>query len=552
MKKSGLKKYSYLLVPVLFLLFSAPSALDYVFHFPDEKYYTDAVLQMMDKEDCFTPYQANGSPRFKKPILTYWVLMGSYKVFGVSKISSRLFFWLAGAILVLVIYLMSKSISGDKKMAFTAAFITAANPLVLMSASRSIPDILLTLFLTISAWGFIKILNSLKPRKEHFWMAYMGAALAFETKGIPAAAFAGISILFLLFNPWKKKRLNQIFEPFSLIVSILIALSWFIIMYVEHGSVYLNSFFADQVGNRVSSKFAQVFTNLFLGIVFLAAYLIPWIVIVFSNPKALKQFTKKSSLQTKAVFGFILSWVLLVIVMSGAVFKFYDRYLLPVIPLISIFFAYVISFSTTHLKKSIFKIFLIINIFVIGLSLLYTGFIYFDNVLFAGILLNVLLIISWLIGWLKNIDYETKLAGTILLLFFNVFSFLYPLLMPNPGEQLVENLTKQGLSKNEKVYVYGNIRTASNIRIHSKNAFNVVSMDTIYSLPAEPKHFLVFSKKEESFLDLKNYNVTMGSEEWKNVNNDRFPDFLQEPVKDLKEKGTKYFIAKPKEKNEKS
>jgi 4-amino-4-deoxy-L-arabinose transferase-like glycosyltransferase len=546
MNNGGLKKYNYLIVPVLFLFFSAPSALDYLFYFPDEKYYTDAVLQMMEKNDCFTPYQADGTPRFKKPILTYWVLMGSYKIFGVSRISSRLFFWLAGALLVLVTYRMSKSVSGDKRMAVTAAFITAANPLVLLSASRSIPDILLTLFLTISAWGFLEILISVKPKKAHFWMAYLGAALAFETKGLPAAAFAGISILFLLFNPWKKKRINQIIEPFPLAVSVLIALSWFVIMYSRHGAVYFNSFFADQVGNRVSSKFMQALANLLTGAGYLAAYLIPWILIAFSNLKALKQCTKKSSLQTKAVFGFIFSWVVSVILMSGAVFKFYDRYLLPVIPLISVFFAYVISFSATRFKTSALKIFLILNFIVILTSVLYTGFIYSDNVLMAAIVTNLILITFWLLGWLGNFSPEIKLAGAILLLFFNVFSFLYPILMPGTGKQLVDNLYKQGISANEKVYVYGNIRTASNIRIHSNNLFNVVSMDTIYNLPAEPEHLLIFSKKEEPFLNLKNYNITEGSEEWKNVKTEKFPEFLQKPVKTLKENGTRYYIAGPK------
>jgi 4-amino-4-deoxy-L-arabinose transferase-like glycosyltransferase len=542
---SQIKKYSILVVPVLFLLFSAPSALDYVFYFPDEKYYTDAVLQMMEKDDCFTPYQANGTPRFKKPILTYWVLMGSYKIFGISRISSRIFFWLAGALLVFITGIMAKSVSGDKRTATTAAFITAANPLVLMSASRSIPDILLTLFLTISAWGFLKILTLVKPHKIHYWMAYLGAALAFETKGIPAAAFAGISILFLLFNPWKKKRLNQIIEPISLAVSVLIALSWFIIMYAEHGSVYLNSFFADQVGNRVSSKFMQVFTNLFLGIAFLAAYLIPWVVIVFSNPKTVKQFTQKTSLQNKAVFGFILSWVLLTIVMSGAVFKFYDRYLLPVIPLISVFFATVISSSATRFKKPIFTVFLTINFLALLISVLFVAFISAHKVLIATIVTSFIFVVFWSLGFFRNVHIEIKLACAILLLFFNIFSFLHPLLMPNPGAQLVKNIEKQGISKDDKIYVYGNIRTASNIRIHSQNRLDVVSMDTIYNLPAEPEHYLVFSTKEKPFLDLKNYKLFEGSEEWKSIDASKFPGFLQEPVNNIKENGTRYFIAKP-------
>ena len=91
-----LRKYLLLLAPVLFLIYSAPGALDYIFYHPDEKYYTDSVLKMIEREDCVTPYNADGSPRFLKPIVTYWVLMGSYKVFGISPFSSRLFFWLAG------------------------------------------------------------------------------------------------------------------------------------------------------------------------------------------------------------------------------------------------------------------------------------------------------------------------------------------------------------------------------------------------------------------------------------------------------------------------
>ena len=98
MKFSVPPKYSWLIVPILFLLFSAPGALDYVFHFPDEKYYTDAVLQMMDKGDIFTPYKADGTPRFKKPIITYWVLIASYKMLGVSNFLA--FIFLAGRWLI--------------------------------------------------------------------------------------------------------------------------------------------------------------------------------------------------------------------------------------------------------------------------------------------------------------------------------------------------------------------------------------------------------------------------------------------------------------------
>ena len=115
---------------------------------------------------------------------------------------------------------------------------------------------------------------------------------------------------------------------------------------------YLSSFYNDQVGGRVSSKTMQVLKNTFLGIVNLLVFLIPWIFIVLSKSRSLKSFISASDKKTKAILAFIFSWVVLVIIMSGAVFKFYDRYLLPVIPLISLFFAVILTGSNTQIRKS--------------------------------------------------------------------------------------------------------------------------------------------------------------------------------------------------------
>lgn len=540
------KKYSWILVPLLFLLYAAPSALDYVFHFPDEKYYTDAVLQMMDKEDYFTPYKADGSHRFLKPIVTYWTLIGSYKVLGVSKFSSRVLFWLAGALLVALVYFMAKSLLKDKKTALLAAFITAANPLVLMSASRSIPDILLVLFLTISAWGFLEIMLNENPSKKFYWIAYLGAAFAFETKGLPAAAFAGISFLYLLFNPWQRKTLNGILHPGAVILAVIIALSWFVFMYIEHGQEFLGSFFADQVGERVSSKIVQVFTNGFLGIVNLIVFTLPWIVIAFSTPKNLKNFIWNADSKTKAIWGMIAIWVVMVILMSAAVFKFYDRYLLPVIPLVSLFFAIVISKTETKGTKTALRIFQGFVFLTLFVNILYIVFILPDKILILGTVTAIALVL-WFI--LRKPDFFTReiiLANFILLFYFSIHILLYPLLMPNPGEQLVKNIKASQKSGNEQIYVYGNIRAASNIRIHSHHEMDVVSMDTVYTLPANPDHLLVFSPKEEPFLDLSNYEIRPGSEEWSRVPVEKFPDFLKPVIQHIKASGTVYFVAIPK------
>lgn len=547
MHKPNLHKYAFLIIPLLFLLYSAPGALDFLFHHPDEKYYTDAVLQMMEKEDCFTPYQADGAPRFKKPIITYWVVMASYKLFGVSRFSSRVFFWLAGALLVAVTYLMALSVSENRKVATTAAFITAANPLVLMSSSRSIPDILLVLFLMVSAWGFLKLMLADRIRKRYYWMAYVGAALAFEVKGLPAAAFAGASMLYLLFNPWRKLKWQQLIEPVSMIVAVLVALSWFAVVYAKHGALFWESFFADQVGERVSSKILKIFENIIVALGFLVAFLVPWIFILFSKTKSMVAYLRQSASKEKALFGFVFTWVVFMIIMSGAVSKFYDRYLLPVLPLVSVFIAFVIVNSKTAFRKTILKIFLVFGLGIFTINIWYAVFILPDPVLIAGAIVAGALYALYFAGVFRRLQDEVKIANAFMLFYFGVFVLLYPLLMPNPGRQLVDNLKKQGLTDSDKVYVYGNIRTASNIRIHGRNGFEVVSKDTNFILPEEPVHFLVVKEKEMDLLDLQGYDVFPGSEEWLRVPVDRFPEVLKDPVADLKENGTKYFIAKPKE-----
>jgi hypothetical protein len=103
------------------------------------------------------------------------------------------------------------------------------------------------------------------------------------------------------------------------------------------------------------------------------------------------------------------------------------------------------------------------------------------------------------------------------------------------------------LTENDEIYVYGNIRTASNIRIHCHDEWNVISMDTLFVLPKNNDHFLVFDKRDENKLDLNSYEIFSGSEEWLRVPVFKFPGFLKHPIEDIKNSGTMYLIAKPRQ-----
>ena len=85
-----------LLLVLLFFGALLPTLPEVARYHGDERYYTDAAITMVQSGDYLTPRYADGTERFKKPLLTYWILCASYKLFGISVFSSRLPFLLAG------------------------------------------------------------------------------------------------------------------------------------------------------------------------------------------------------------------------------------------------------------------------------------------------------------------------------------------------------------------------------------------------------------------------------------------------------------------------
>ena len=55
----------------------------------DEPRYCSCALEMIEENNFITP-KFTFENRFDKPILFYWLIVGSYKIFGVNDFTSRL------------------------------------------------------------------------------------------------------------------------------------------------------------------------------------------------------------------------------------------------------------------------------------------------------------------------------------------------------------------------------------------------------------------------------------------------------------------------------
>ncbi|EAZ82257.1 ArnT family glycosyltransferase [Algoriphagus machipongonensis] len=533
-------------IMAVFTLLVGPFALNFHMHFPDEMYYSDAAVKMLQNGDYLTTYLGNGELRFRKPIGTYWVVLAGFKLFGVSAFSSRIFFLIAGALTVGLTYLLSKVLFENKKVAGISALIIASNPVLIFAATRSIPDVLLGLTMTASAIGFAGLIRyGDKVPKKFLWILYLSLALAFEVKGLPALALGGLGFIFLISNPWQKIHLKTLFHFPALILSLFIGLFWFVAMWKIHGPTYLDSFLSDQVGNRVQARIWLILKNGTIAFFTLLAVFLPWL--LFATAK-LKKTLKTTWNENKAFFLFALIWGLGIVAMGAMTAKFYERYLLPVAPVVAVFLGWNLHRAGLEFKKLGLKIaiavFLLLNLILIALGLwininLGSGIWVYFQVVFAALVWLYLLRLT-----LSNKKLPKALSYSILLIFFTLSIGTLKISLPDQGSQLADFVKTNQIKPSDEIGFIGNIHVSSKIRIGLGPDFYMTDITGEKNLTQE--EILVkashFSKLivEDDFLpefQSDSYTIEVASINWdskkipyliQQVNQSGFPELVKE------------------------
>jgi 4-amino-4-deoxy-L-arabinose transferase-like glycosyltransferase len=538
---------------VLLLLFCGllgPFALDFHLHYPDEIYYRDAAVKMLQTGDYLTTYLGSGELRFKKPILTYWAVLAGFKLFGVHALGSRIFFLLAGAATVGLTYLLGKTVFGDRKIAGTAALISASNPILIFAATRSIPDVLLVLTLTVSALGFAGLLRDGEQAKNKFlWMLYLGLGLAFEVKGLPAVALGGIGVLYLRFNPWQRISWKKLLYLPALLVALGIALFWFVAMWQLHGPAFLASFLEDQVGTRVTSRVLLVLQNGTVASLLLVGMFLPWVALAIPKLKSTLATVWKENPQ---FFAFALLWGLAIVGMGALTSKFYERYLLPVAPVLALWLAWILVRGGGLERAKGLKVAAIFLLSLVGLVLgvnawlLGTGS--GDGWSFVYLALGVLFVGYGLWALLQSAVLPPKeLALSILFLFFQLSGITRLISLPHQGIQAKEAVEQ--LRLDAPIGFAGGLHEGSKIRMSLGPGYELIDLSREnWKEGAKGFKYLILEDRLLVDWDTLGYEVHVAST---HLNSKAIPDFLKasssaERKKIREEQGKRYYFLQKK------
>jgi 4-amino-4-deoxy-L-arabinose transferase-like glycosyltransferase len=218
----------------------------------DEGAYSEVTREMLQSGDFVTP-RLNGETFFHKPPMIYWAQAASVRLLGLNEFALRLPSALASlAWLLLLFGFARRYFSGA--VAWYAVFFTATSLQTGIVAKAAIPDALLNLFITLAMFRIYTYYRY--QRKRDIYLTFVFMALGFLTKGPIAILipFVASGVFFGLKGRWAL-WFKAIFNPLGWGLLLLIALPWYVALYLQHGRGFIDEIFFTQNVGRFQTSF---------------------------------------------------------------------------------------------------------------------------------------------------------------------------------------------------------------------------------------------------------------------------------------------------------
>jgi 4-amino-4-deoxy-L-arabinose transferase-like glycosyltransferase len=228
---SGVRHYSLivaLVAAVIFLgcILSPPSLMDDV-----DAVQAQIARNMLQSGDWVTA-RLDGVAYLEKSPLKYWMMAVSFKIFGPHDWAARLPIGIATVLLCWVVARFG-AWAFSERAGLYAGLVMATSIGLFLFTRILIPDVILTLTITVAMWGLLRALDE-RERRPGAWAIAMWASMGtgLLLKGLIAAAFpvaAGLIYLVLTRQLFVRKTWKRL-RPFAgIAVFLAIAAPWHVI-----------------------------------------------------------------------------------------------------------------------------------------------------------------------------------------------------------------------------------------------------------------------------------------------------------------------------------
>jgi 4-amino-4-deoxy-L-arabinose transferase-like glycosyltransferase len=297
----------------------------------NEAFYAETPREMMASGNYLAP-QFNFKPRVQKPPLTYWIILLSYKLFGVNEFAVRL----PGALAAIGTLLFSYGIARmlfTRRAALLSAIITATTPRVFILARRLPIDILLLFFLTGILFFLVRAVQ--KNERSYWILAYAFAAFGFLTKG-PVAVVIPVCA-YLLWGLFRRQIRIAGAHPFiGAAIFACIALPWYVAIYWVHGWTYISPFFLRDNWGRFAAETLGPSRGPFYYFSVYATDFFPWSIPALLAIIFLWLDRKRERPLMSLSFGLPVIWCVLVFILFSFSKNKQEYYIAPIYPIAAV------------------------------------------------------------------------------------------------------------------------------------------------------------------------------------------------------------------------
>ncbi len=306
----------------------------------DEQYYIQSCRNIVESGDWLTP-EFNGEKRFAKPILFYWLVSSSYKIFGATLSSARLISALLGSLCLWLTFRMG-SVLFDHRTGLYSTFILGSSYLYFLSARLAYTDMTLCFFVTLSLFFFSKSITrhgreleveaGSPSEKRNIFLFYLFAGLATATKGPPGFLIPGLTAGIFLILTRDRETTQRFFHLPGIFLFLFLSLFWPIAMVWLHGSSFTNHLLHAEGIDRVLHSEKLDFYFFFVIIRYFAPwsiFLIAVVIITFRKGRTLLESQEKPRL-------FLWIYFVVPVILFVLLRIQHSRYPLPVFPALAI------------------------------------------------------------------------------------------------------------------------------------------------------------------------------------------------------------------------
>lgn len=240
----------------------------------DEGAFSAATQEMLARGDYLSTW-LNGSARFDKPILIYWLQALSVSLLGANEWGFRLPSALAAVGWCIVLARFAREHFGRDAALMTSLVVLTCLGVQLIGRAAT-ADALLNLLLALAMvdlWRHIEGKSPWAARRLALWVA-----LGFLTKGPIALLVPGATmLLWALFSRQTDALVRLLRSPANWLIFLAVALPWYIAAYAIHGDAFIQGFFMRHNVQRFSTTLEGHSGSLFYYVLIVPLLIFPWL-----------------------------------------------------------------------------------------------------------------------------------------------------------------------------------------------------------------------------------------------------------------------------------